>query len=80
MKMEQEHHSCIESWFEVAIKPHHSFLHYFLVSYHLQLLVFHALVHIKYFKSKEECICTPIIHMVALQVLLHLKEDIIFFN
>ena len=43
---DQEYHDYIERWFAIVIKPDHSFIsHYFLTSYHLQHLVFHALMH-----------------------------------
>ena len=44
-EVDQEHHSYIESWFTTIFKPHHSFLLHLLVSNHLHLLVFHALMH-----------------------------------
>ena len=46
-EVDQEHHSYIESSFTTIFEPHHSFLLHLLVSNHLQLLVFHALINIK---------------------------------
>jgi hypothetical protein len=46
-EVHQEHYSYIECWFTIIFEPHHYFLLHLLVSNHLQLLVFHALMNIK---------------------------------
>ena len=47
---DQGHQDYIERWFETTTSTkHHSLLHIFCVSYHLQLLVFHAHIHFQFY-------------------------------
>ena len=77
---DQGHHDYIEQWFQIVItSKHHYILQQLLVSDHFQLLVFHVFVYTKVYISNisMNVLFTPITHMVALEIILHLKE--IFF-
>lgn len=78
-EVDQEYHSYIESWFTTIFEPHHSLLlQYLLVSSHLQLLFFHALVNIKAYILNLG-MNVFVTHMNSLEVLLHLKDNSFYF-